>query len=187
MAQKLHNNLSGEKGATVGRPRFALLRLCLIFFSLVLGFHFIQWTVVPRPYLDALQIFTAEITAALISASGIPLTLKGTHIFLLNTHWEVILECTALSAFIVFTSFIVAYPSTIKSKTLGLLVGLPSLFVANILRLFALAWATKWSPKYAPTVHDYAWQIAFLLLLVLMWLAWIELVVKRETSSVISD
>ncbi|PLX89201.1 MAG: hypothetical protein C0619_11630, partial [Desulfuromonas sp.] len=69
---------------------------------------------------------------------------------------------------------------------LGVLVGLPVLFGVNILRLFVLAWATRWSPEYAPLVHDYVWQIFFLLLLVLMWLAWIELVVKREKRSAVS-
>ena len=186
MSKNKTSRIQDQKGAADSRPRFLLLRVCLIFFGLVLGLHLLQWTVVPRSYLTALQLFTAKLTAASISLSGIPLKLEGTHIFLLNTHWEVILECTALSAFIVFTSFVVAYPSKIKSKMLGLLIGIPALFTVNILRLFVLAWATKWSPKFAPLVHDYAWQIAFLLLLVLMWLAWIELVVKRETSSTIS-
>lgn len=175
-----------QPGAAGSRPRFQLLWVCLVFFTLVLVFHLLQWTVVPRPYLDELQLLTAKVTAAVIVASGIPLTLQGTHLYLLGVHWEVILECTALSAFIVFASFVLAYPSRLMSKSLGVLIGVPTLFAANILRLFILAWATKWSPKYAPLVHDYVWQVAFLLLLVLMWLVWIELVVKREKKVDIS-
>lgn len=186
MTKQNHNKLKNDKGAADGRPRFPLLRVCLVFFGLVLGLHLLQWTLIPRPVLTQLQTFTAQLTAVLIGASGIPVRLDGTHLFLLGEHWEVILECTALSAFFVFTSFVLAYPAKIISKALGVLVGLPVLFGVNILRLFVLAWATRWSPQYAPLVHDYVWQIFFLLLLVLMWLAWIELVVKREKRPAVS-
>jgi exosortase/archaeosortase family protein len=186
MPKQNHKKLTNTKGAADGRPRFPLLRVCLVFFGLVLGLHLLQWTLVPREMLTALQVFTAQVTTGLISVSGIPVTREGTHLFLLGEHWEVILECTALSAFFVFISFLLAYPAKIISKVLGVLIGLPTLFGVNILRLFVLAWATRWSPEYAPLVHDYVWQIFFLLLLVLMWLAWIELVVKREERSAVS-
>lgn len=188
MAKRKQANLDNiNKGVADGRPRFPLLRVCLVFFSLVLGLHLLQWTVIPRSLLNELQAFTAYITATTISTSGIPVKLDGAHLFLLGEHWEVILECTALSAFIVFASFVLAYPSHMKSKSFGLLIGIPALFAANIIRLFVLAWATRWSPEYAPVVHDYVWQIAFLLLLVLMWLAWIELVVKHENHTAVSS
>ncbi|MDT8421569.1 MAG: exosortase/archaeosortase family protein [Desulfuromonadales bacterium] len=183
MSNKQNNS---NKGAAASRPRFPLWRVCLVFLGLVLGLHLFQWTLAPRPVLTALQEFTAQITATAISASGIPVKLDGTSLFLLGEHWEVILECTALSAFYVFLSFVAAYPSKLKSKALGLVLGLPALFFVNIIRLFALAWATRWSPMYAPLVHDYIWQIAFLLLLVLMWLTWIELVVRRESRIAVS-
>ena len=187
MSRKAKNNPPNKKGAADSRPHLPLLRVCLLFFALVLGLHLLQWTMIPRHALEVLQLFTAKAAAGLIRASGIPLTLEGTSIFLLDKHWEVIPECTALSAFIVFASFVLAYPSGIKAKTLGLLIGLPFLFSANIFRLFALAWATRLSPNAAEVVHDYIWQVAFLLLLVLMWLAWIELVVKLEKNPAVSD
>ena len=184
---KMNNKqCNSRQGAAVGRPRFPLPRVCLVFFGLVLGLHLLQWMVIPRPALDSLRLFTADVTAMLIGASGIPVWQDGTQLFLLGERWEVVLECTALSAFHVFASFVIAFPAKAASKTLGLLIGLPALFAANLMRLFALAWATRWSPEYASVAHDYVWQIAFLLLLVLMWLAWIELVVKRESRIAVS-
>jgi exosortase/archaeosortase family protein len=58
--------------------------------------------------------------------------------------------------------------------------------LANIARLFTLAWATEWSSGYAHWAHDYVWQVAFLMLIAVMWLVWIEIVVKREEKTTIS-
>ena len=59
----------------------------------------------------------------------------------------------------------------------------PFIIIANTLRLFTLAWATELFAKYAHLAHDYVWQVAFLILIAVMWLVWIELVVKRDDES----
>lgn len=95
-------------------------------------------------------------------------------------------ECTALSAMIVFVAFVLAYPSLVKSKGIAILAGIPFLILANTLRLFSLAWATELFPKYAELVHDYVWQVAFLILIAVMWLLWIEIVVRHENKTAVS-
>lgn len=165
------------------RSNYQLLKICLIFFGCVLGFNLIEWFLLKPEHMTVIESTTAKVTALVIGLSGLSVHLQGTQIFFHNAHWEVVTECTALNAFYVYISFLLAYPSSIKAKAIGTLVGLPFLFVANILRLFVLAWALQIFPAYADLMHDYIWQVMFMFLLILMWLCWIDLVVKNEKLS----
>jgi exosortase/archaeosortase family protein len=179
-------NKSTSNPGAGNRSGVSLLRVCGLFVALVLGLHLVQWLLVTPRQMEQLQLATAKISALLMSASGINLILDRTYILLGNASWEVTPECTAISAMIVYASFILAYPASARAKGLGLLAGLPFLFAANILRLFVLAWATELNARFAEYVHDYVWQVAFLLLVSLMWLAWLALVVERERRAEVS-
>lgn len=159
---------------------FPLLRVCGLFIALVLALHLIQWFWMSYRQLELFQVLTAKVSSFLISASGLSLVLDETSIVFKNARWEVTPECTAISAMIVFGSFILAYPASVKSKIIAVLTGIPFLFAANIIRLFLLAWATEFDARLAEYVHDYVWQVAFLFLVAAMWLAWLSLVVKHE-------
>lgn len=161
--------------------KFPILRTCLLFVILVLGFHLVQWLFKPQ-YLAITQLITSKAAAWLIGLSGIEITFKQTHIYFAGAHWEIAPECTAISAIYVYVSFIVAYPSTIKAKVMALVAGIPTIFLANLLRLFTLAWVFKLIPGKDHYFHDYIWQIGFIFLIILMCLVWIELMVKREAT-----
>lgn len=168
-------------------PPFPLARVTLIFIACVIGFHLIQWLVIPIDFFYPLQRVTAEVVTFLFNLFGIQAVCSGLMVDIPNARWEVALECTSLSALIVFLSFIIAYPTKLKSKIIGSLVGLPLLIIANILRLVLLGWATVHLPKIANYLHDYVWQIGFLLLVALLWVLWIDLVVKYETTTYLPD
>ncbi|PLX86014.1 MAG: hypothetical protein C0617_02420 [Desulfuromonas sp.] len=172
-------------GAASSRPRFPVGRVCTVFALLVFGLNLAHWQLMTPGYLLPLQEATARITAALVSASGIPLTLTGIEIIMPEAHWKIVAECTAYSAAFVYLSFVFAYPAKVRSKAIGMAVGIPFLFAANIVRLVGLAWVVRLIPRHEALVHDYVWQVAFLFLLILMWLAWIEMVVKREDKCVV--
>ncbi|WP_298036570.1 archaeosortase/exosortase family protein [uncultured Desulfuromonas sp.] len=172
-----------EPGGDGNPPPFPMIRVCLLFAALVLGFHMVQWMLVKPWHLEFLQLATARAAAAVIAASGIGVRLEGIDLYMGFAHWKVVLECTAFSAALVYLSFVLAYPASLRSKVLGALAGLPLLFIINVARLFVLAWLVKLWPGIAPFAHDYLWQVLFLFLLVLMWLSWIELVVKRENKA----
>lgn len=128
-----------------------------------------------------------KVVGGLINASGLQVIHDGVDITLKNAQWTMTPECTALSAMIVFAAFVLAYPSSLKSKGIAVLVGIPFVIIANSLRLFSLAWATELFAKYAHFAHDYVWQVAFLILIAVMWLVWIEMVVNRENKVTVSS
>ena len=172
----MHNQQQG------GRP-IPLMRVALIFIASVLGFHLIEWFILPVQAIYPLQKATADVVSFLLNLIGIQAICSGVMVTLPHAHWEVAIECTSLSALIVFASFVIAYPSTIKSKLIGTFVGLTVLVLSNMLRLVLLGWATAYIPQVSHYLHDYVWQIGFLILVAVLWIAWIDLVVKREHST----
>ena len=39
-------------------------------------------------------------------------------------------------------------------------------------------------PQYSELFHDYMWQVAFIVMVIFMWLVWIDKVVTREKSKI---
>jgi exosortase/archaeosortase family protein len=165
------------------RPRFSILSFVMFAVLVLIGnapLWFFPDIIIP------FQKFMVKIVGGLISASGLQVVQDGVYIILKNDQWIMTPECTALSAMIVFMTFVIVYPTSLKSKGIAVLTGIPFLIIANTLRLFTLAWATELFTKYAHLAHDYVWQVAFLILIAMMWLVWIEMVVKRESKTAVS-
>lgn len=168
-----------RKGAS---SPFPLWRVALVFLLLVAGFNQLQWFLFMPDGMAVVQNWTARSAAWLISTSGIDVTLQQCFLYLPTSHWEVTPECTASSAIYVFAAFLLAYPASWKARCKGLLSGILLLVAANLLRLLALAWVAKFDPNLATYFHDYVWQIAFLLLVALLWLVWLDLMVKPDAA-----
>lgn len=166
------------------RPASSLIKLCFLFAVCIVGAHLLLWLVTPDP--DPLAVITTATIGWLLEATGINIAIHGTYITLGNNYWEVSSECTAVNVVILFASFVLAYGASLKAKILALITGIPFIVLANLARLFVLAWITELFPGQSRFFHDYAWQAAFVILVVAMWLAWIELVVKREKNSPVS-
>ncbi len=141
------------------------------------------WYLGRKEYLAFLDIFTSQVITWLIHLSGLPATMDSNTIYLANSVWLVTTECTAIFIMLIFTSFILIYPSTLKAKSIALLAGIPFIFGANILRLFIMAWIDKLSPRYTEYFHQYIWQVFFIIMVVFMWLFWIEKVVRPVRHS----
>ena len=164
-------------------PRFTYLNIFLFGILVLLGnipLWFFPYHLIP------FQEFMVKLTGSVISASGLHVVQDGVHMYLNKSHWIMTPECTALSALIVFMSFVLVYPASVKSKGMAITLGMPFLIIANVLRLLTLAWASELAFNFASLFHDYVWQVAFLILIVLMWLIWIELVVNREKKAAVS-
>jgi len=156
---------------------FPFRRVTLVFALLVVIFEviaekMIDWT--------ALQLATASLTTAILQATGLQVVTEGIHMTLPNARWEIIAECTAVRAQLVFVSFVLAYPASLKARLWAVFAGIPFLFSVNILRLVALGWLTAIAPDAANYFHDFVWQTGFLFLVIGMWLVWIEWMVNDE-------
>ena len=167
------------------RTRSSLVKTCALFALFLVALHGFTWVFALKGYIRW-GYGTAHVVSSILNATGVQNTVNFNIIHLRNDTWNVTSECTALNAVFLFISFILAYTSSLRSKALGLLSGIPLILVVNIVRLVALGWVTQYWPSQAHLFHDYVWEVIFMFFIVALWFVWINLVVNREKTSALS-
>ena len=130
-----------------------------------------------------LNNYTATTLGFLLQLLGMHPTVEGALLSAGGFSVKIIDECSALFVFILFSSFVLAYPTTFKNKAIGLIFGIPSLFVVNTLRLTVVFFAGLWRPDLFEYVHAYLWQTIMIILVFISCLAWLHYVVMVTTRN----
>lgn len=98
----------------------------------------------------------------------------------------VISECGAIEVMAIFFSAVIAFPTSWRKRIIGLIFGLPLMYLLNIVRLTVLAiiGALDKGGAYFEFAHHYLWQSVYIVFVVVVWMSWIEFVVRgREAKS----
>jgi exosortase H (IPTLxxWG-CTERM-specific) len=130
-----------------------------------------------------LNNYTTTTLGFLLQLLGMHPTVEGALLSAGGFSVKIIDECSALFVFILFSSFVLAYPTTFKNKAIGLIFGIPSLFVVNTLRLTVVFLAGLWRPDLFEYVHAYLWQTIMIILVFISCLAWLHYMVMVTTRN----
>jgi archaeosortase B (VPXXXP-CTERM-specific) len=149
------------------------LTLCLFFYLL-----YYSLLVSGSLFMVRLRELTARVLAALFSAAGAEVVVNGALVSIDGFGLEIIDECTAVYSSIVYGACILAYPTTLRKKGMGIAFGIPALYAINILRLVILAQVGLNHPALFEFVHVYLWQASFIIFIVVIFLLWLRFVVK---------
>lgn len=126
--------------------------------------------------------FLEDITASLLGFSlrifGVNAVVNGNNVILDGFALKIIDECTAMFGSIVYVSCILAYPTDAKKKIAGIALGIPCLYVINMVRLVAISFVALSRPDIFEYVHTYLWQTIFIAFVIILWLVWVDRVVK---------
>ena len=92
----------------------------------------------------------------------------------------VIPDCGAIPSMAIFFSAVLAFPAPLWRRLAGILAGLPILYCINAFRLAFLGaiGALDRGGKWFHFAHEYVWQGIYIVFVVAVWLAWVELLVK---------
>ena len=82
--------------------------------------------------------------------------------------------CNAVEACIVLAAAILAFPSPLRHKFLGLVIGMIVVQVANILRIISLFYLGQWRMDAFEFAHLYLWQGLIMLDVLVVWLIWVR-------------
>ena len=154
--------------------RSPILRFALFFFLSLLGFSVLSVATALQNHLHLAETgiavsatwiaqrvgSAAVVTDNLIAVSG--LTLNINH------------ECTGVFVLFVLASFIGAYPARLRAKALGIAVGVTALSFINVIRIATLVRVVEFYPSLFVYFHEYIWQGAFLMLVTLYAVSWVE-------------
>jgi archaeosortase B (VPXXXP-CTERM-specific) len=176
-----------ETAKTKLKAHKAIIKFCLIF----LGLLIVLTTTFPflsdkfNPQLGWLMAATADVTGFFLKLTGLAVRVSGRVVSLPNFSVEVVGECTGLYEMLIFLAAMTAYPSTWKKKLLGAVLGIPFLYLVNIVRMIFITVVGNWSPQTFDFLHLYFWQVAMILIIVSTWILWIEYVVYYERKAVV--
>jgi archaeosortase B (VPXXXP-CTERM-specific) len=175
-----------ESTRTKLKAHKSIIKFCIIFIGLliVLTATFPFLSDMFNPQLGWLMAVTADITGLFLKLSGLAVRISGRVVSLPNFSVEVVGECTGLYEMLIFLAAMIAYPSAWKKKLLGVVLGIPFLYLVNIVRMIFITVVGNWSPKTFNFLHLYFWQVAMILIIVSAWVLWIEYVVYYERKAV---
>ena len=166
------------------RPKdHRFLRLTLSFCSLVIFLNIVVWYLSRNECLAFLEISISRILGYLIQLSGMPVQVTDNTMYLTNSVWLVTTECTALYIMVIYLSFVLVYPSSARAKGIAIGAGIPFIFSANVFRLYLMAWIDRLKPDFSGYFHQYAWQVVFIIMVVFMWIIWIDGIGGHETKN----
>jgi exosortase/archaeosortase family protein len=96
--------------------------------------------------------------------------------------FRVVPECGAIEVMSIFTAAIIAFPTRWRRRLVGLAIGLPLLYLVNIGRLACLGVIGAYTTNDAwfDFAHEYVWQAIYIVFVVALWLAWVELLVRKR-------
>ncbi|MBA7557134.1 hypothetical protein ES705_49868 [subsurface metagenome] len=150
------------------------ISFCFVFYLI----YYLDLTVRGSMVMVQLRNVTALILGSIFSLTGAEVVVNGAMVSINGFGLEIIDECTAVFSSIVYCSCVLAYPTTLKNKGLGIAFGVPSLYAINVLRLIVLALVGISYPGMFEFVHVYLWQASFIIFVVVIFLVWLRMVVK---------
>lgn len=160
-----------------------MIKFLLLFVFFWVGFFFLAWA-----FTDELKVlcpWTATQVSWAMRLLGIDSAASGTQLSFGSRAVTIVMECTALQVAMIYSALVLAYPSSIKSKLIGIGVGIPLILLVNIIRLMVICFVLWWKPEYFEMMHIYVWQVVFIVVVVAMAAIWIEKVVHRERSAAV--
>ena len=95
-------------------------------------------------------------------------------------YFIVVSECGAIEVMAIFLAAVIAFPTRLWKKLVGILLGLPIMYCVNIFRLTCLAMigALDTRHMYFNFFHEYVWQAVYIIFVVAVWLVWVEYLVR---------
>jgi len=156
------------------------IRALIVLASLGLAF-LAYFRLFGTPVSDAVARWTALSAGSTLKVLGAPVETSGTIVASSDFAYSVVTECTIIGPLLLFAAAAVAYPSTLKSKALGIGMAVVSLSLINLVRLVSLYYIGAYYPVYLPVAHYVAWQAAIIVFTLLLWLWWVERFTRRRS------
>ncbi len=129
---------------------------------------------------DFMSALTARLGGASLALFSDAIQYREKLIFYGGFAVEIIEECTGLYEMLIYAAAVMAFPTTLVKKGIGLLFGIPTLYAINVARIVFLVWVGRFYPDVFDFMHLYFWQATLILMITSVWLLWIFKVVRRE-------
>ena len=114
----------------------------------------------------------AEVAAMALSLVGEKAVAEGAVVVSDAVRLEVIRECTAIYPVAILFAAVLAFPSSLRAKVVGLAVCVPIVAIVNTTRIVSMYYVVRVAPHAFEVVHMVVWQSLIVVITVLLFLAW---------------
>ena len=90
----------------------------------------------------------------------------------------VVEACNGVLPITIYLAAVFAFPASWRARAWGVLIGLPGIFVLNLIRVVSLVVLGALWPALFEQVHIYVWQTLVVLLSMALWIFWAEQFVR---------
>jgi len=152
-----------------------IVRFALIFFLFLLVFSVLSVTTTLQNRLGIIENGIASSATWMATLVGSAASVvEGHYISVSGMTLNINHECTGVFVLFVLSSFIAAYPAPLAAKAIGIGVGVVGLSALNVFRIATLVRVVEFYPNAFKYFHEYVWQGAFLMLVTLYAISWVE-------------
>ncbi|MBN1550606.1 archaeosortase/exosortase family protein [bacterium] len=166
----------------------------LIKFYLLFAYFWLFFTIlikIPRTsefINEHIPVFMAKSVALVLKIFGLTAKTIGPNVQIISDSekfgFKIILACAGIFGMMIYTAAVIAYPSKIKEKIMGLIVGITGLYAINTIRMAALGIiGLKWRKQFE-MAHEYLWQGIFIIFVIAFWIFWKEKMVQAPPKEI---
>ena len=88
--------------------------------------------------------------------------------------------CNGVEATIVLIAAILAFPAPLRSKLVGMIVGVFAVQGLNVVRVISLFYLGQWDRDWFEWAHLYIWQALIMLDVLIVWLVWVRTLPRSD-------
>ena len=155
------------------RRNWSVVRAGLIFAACILVFMLAYSRLTESALFDGIVTLTARATASVLSLFDGDVQVSGIVVTSPGFTMGIIEACTGIVPMIIFVSAVLAYPSSVRQKAIGIALGILGIYAVNLVRTTTLFAVGAHFPGFFDTAHYLVWQSLMILAAVVFWLLWV--------------
>jgi len=125
----------------------------------------------------------ASISSIILNLFGQGTTASGSSVTSSIFSIKVETGCDGIEPIALFATAVMVFPVAMSYKLPGMLIGSIFLALMNLLRVISLFLVGVYIPSIFDFMHVEVWQVVFIILAIVTWLAWIQWVMRKQAST----
>jgi exosortase H (IPTLxxWG-CTERM-specific) len=146
----------------------------LILFLAILGVSFfvvaLKW--VNDGFVTPYTELIAKMSGLVLLLFGEEVTVNGVVVSSPRFAVTIYNGCNGLITSLIFISGVVAFPSSLRAKAIGVVGGLVSIQIINLIRIVSLFYIGVFLPQFFSQSHVFIWQSIVIVAGVALWVLW---------------
>ncbi len=185
MLRRGKKQAGSEKGAVFGSFAENIFRsgrfLPIVYFILSCIALYAIINELPPAFTKPLNEHVAATLGLALNALGVPASNVSDTVSEGGLAFKIIPECTPLFTAGLFLSFVIFHPVTIRQKATGLAMGIPALYLGNLVRLVLTFMVSKYDRGLFEVSHVYLGQVFTMFLVLLACILWLKWIGREES------